>query len=377
MFLAFFLLFLPLPLVLALSLSLHPPKKDAATATDPESKQQKIHWRKGELIGKGAFGKVYMGRNEHTGELIAVKQVKLTTAEAQEQAHNIVSEIGLLQNLRHPNVVNLLQVERYFIIIILIIIWFWFWSMMTMMIAFLSFHFFVHSPYPLLASTIPQCRLPDKLNILMEFVPGKSLDTMLERFGHFSEKVIRKSTSQILQALAYCHANHVVHRDIKSKNILVDTAGNLKLCDFGSAKRFESKSPHFIYLFLWPCVSLGESVSVFIRSHSDILSKDAPSLNYNYTPLWTAPEVLTGNYNSKVDIWSLGCVIIEMATGKPPWSDMKFENPFRALYHIGNSGAIPSIPTDTLSPAAVAFIKRCLTRSVYFFICVCVSVCVA
>jgi len=82
---------------------------------------------------------------------------------------------------------------------------------------------------------------------------------------------------------------------------------------------------------------------------------------YNYTPLWTAPEVLTGDYSNNVDVWSLGCVIIEMASGKPPWSEQNFENPFRALYHIANSGAIPKLP-DTLSELAIEFTKLCLTR---------------
>jgi serine/threonine protein kinase len=64
---------------------------------------------------------------------------------------------------------------------------------------------------------------------------------------------------------------------------------------------------------------------------------------------------------SKVDIWSLGCVIIEMASAKPPWSEENFENPFRALYHIGNSNAIPKIP-DKLSDNAKDFVRLCLQR---------------
>jgi serine/threonine protein kinase len=146
-------------------------------------------------------------------------------------------------------------------------------------------------------------------------------------------------------------------------------------------------------------------------SLSDVLSKDAPSVSYNYTPLWTAPEVLVGDYNSKarspslrawtqledrsphpccsrgcaaqVDIWSLGCVLIEMASGKPPWSEQNFENPFRALYHIGesalypyarwpavligpllcagNSNSIPKIP-DSLSETGKSFLQMCLQR---------------
>jgi len=170
--------------------------------------------------------------------------------------------------------------------------------------------------------------------LLSDFVvTHNSLDSLLEKFGGFSEKVIRSYTKQLLEALSYCHANRVVHRDIKGKNILIDTKGNLKLADFGSAKRF-----------------------------TNVMSKDAPSLSYNYTPLWTAPEVLVGDYNSKVDIWSLGCVIIEMASAKPPWSEQNFENPFRALYHIGNSDAIPKIP-DTLSEVGIAFVKQCLRRN--------------
>jgi serine/threonine protein kinase len=80
----------------------------------------------------------------------------------------------------------------------------------------------------------------------MEYVPGKSLDVLLEKFGAFHEKMIRSYTKQLLLALAYCHKNRVVHRDIKGKNILVDTKGRLKLADFGSAKKFSSMSRLFL-----------------------------------------------------------------------------------------------------------------------------------
>ena len=82
---------------------------------------------------------------------------------------------------------------------------------------------------------------------------------------------------------------------------------------------------------------------------------------FQYTPLWTAPEVITGQYNAKVDVWSLGCVVIEMASGKPPWSEFKFENPYRALYTIGHTDKIPIIPT-TLSKAGQDFCRACLQR---------------
>jgi len=161
-------------------------------------------------------------------------------------------------------------------------------------------------------------------------VPGKSLDTLLERFGALSKAHCRKYTKQLLSALAFCHESGVVHRDIKGKNILVDTHGNIKVADFGSAKRFGNVN-------------------------------QAPSMGYNYTPLWTAPEVLGGDYNAKVDVWSLGCVIIEMSTGQPPWVEQKFEHPFRALYFIGNTDSIPAVPKE-LGEQGVDFTTKCLTR---------------
>lgn len=246
---------------------------------------EKISWKKGDLIGKGSFGKVYMGMNTVTGELIAVKQVRMQSDEDTAAAEAIELEIQMMRGLQHPNIVQLLGTEK----------------------------------------------VGQKLNILMEYVPGKSLDTLLENFGSFSEKVVKSYSLQLLEALAYCHEHNVVHRDIKGKNILVDTQGNLKLADFGSAKRFEN-----------------------------VMGKDAPSLSYNYTPLWTAPEVLVGNYNAKVDVWSMGCVLIEMLTAKPPWSEQNFENPFRALYHIGNSNSIPQIPECT--PVGKSFLLAALTR---------------
>lgn len=94
---------------------------------------------------------------------------------------------------------------------------------------------------------------------------------------------------------------------------------------------------------------------------ASLVGNQAPSVSYNYTPLWTAPEVVHGEYNQKVDVWSLGCVVIEMATAKAPWSELKWTSPFQALYHIGSSGDIPQLPLS-LSPLALSFLKKCLER---------------
>ena len=80
------------------------------------------------------------------------------------------------------------------------------------------------------------------------------------------------------------------------------------------------------------------------------------------TPLWTAPEVvLGGECNAKVDVWSLGCVVIEMASAKAPWAEHNFTETFRALYHIGHSNESPKIPA-TLSAEGQDFVKLCLNR---------------
>mmetsp|Transcript_43241 Transcript_43241/g.84746 ORF Transcript_43241/g.84746 Transcript_43241/m.84746 type:complete len:249 (+) Transcript_43241:57-803(+) len=226
-----------------------------------------------------------MGMNEVTGELIAVKQINLAEASGESQLEEIEKEVSVMRDLRHRNIVTLLGTER----------------------------------------------VDNTLNILMEYVPGKSLLTLLKKFGAFSEEIIRSYTSQILCALAYCHANGVVHRDIKCANILVDTQGNLKLADFGSAERAVDE-------------------------------KDSESQDHSHTPLWTAPEMLKGPSNRKVDIWSLGCVLIELASADVPWAEKNFANPFSALYHIGNTEEIPAIP-ENLSSAAKEFIMLCLTRA--------------
>jgi len=166
-------------------------KKKESIPKPPEKKEEPIIWRRGGLIGVGAFGKVYEAMNTKTGELIAVKQVTIEES-SPDLVEELQNEISLMQKLRHRNIVGLLGVEK---------------SGAT-------------------------------LSILMEYVPGKSLDHILSKYGALAEAVICNYTKQILSALEYCHAQLVIHRDIKGKNILVDKTGCLKLADFGSAKAF-------------------------------------------------------------------------------------------------------------------------------------------
>uniref|UniRef100_A0A2N9EVI6 mitogen-activated protein kinase kinase kinase n=1 Tax=Fagus sylvatica TaxID=28930 RepID=A0A2N9EVI6_FAGSY len=155
-----------------------------------------IRWRKGELIGCGAFGRVYMGMNLDSGELLAVKQVLIAANGASKekaQAHirELEEEVKLLKNLSHPNIVRYLGTVRE----------------------------------------------EETLNILLEFVPGGSISSLLGKFGSFPEAVIRTYTKQLLLGLEYLHRNGIMHRDIKGANILVDNKGCIKLADFGASKQ--------------------------------------------------------------------------------------------------------------------------------------------
>ncbi|CAN0856640.1 Mitogen-activated protein kinase kinase kinase NPK1 [Linum grandiflorum] len=248
-----------------------------------------IRWRKGELIGSGAFGRVYMGMNLDSGELLAVKQVLIAANSASKektQAHirELEEEVKLLKNLSHPNIVRYLGTVRE----------------------------------------------ADSLNILLEFVPGGSISSLLGKFGSFPESVIRMYTKQLLLGLEYLHKNGIMHRDIKGANILVDNKGCIKLADFGASKKVVELA------------TLNGAKSM------------------KGTPYWMAPEViLQTGHSFSADIWSVGCTIIEMATGKPPWSQQYQE--VAALFHIGTTKSHPPIP-EHLSAEAKDFLLKCLQK---------------
>ncbi|XP_008793818.2 mitogen-activated protein kinase kinase kinase NPK1-like [Phoenix dactylifera] len=246
-----------------------------------------IRWRKGELIGCGAFGQVYMGMNLDSGELLAVKQVligKNNASREKAQAHirELEEEVKLLKKLSHRNIVRYLGTVRE----------------------------------------------EETLNILLEFVPGGSISSLLGKFGSFPEAVIRMYTKQLLQGLEYLHHNGIIHRDIKGANILVDNNGCIKLADFGASKQVAK------------------------------LATITAAKSMKGTPYWMAPEVIVQSGHSfSADIWSVGCTIIEMATGKPPWSQQYQE--VAALFHVGTTKSHPPIP-EHLSLEAKDFLLKCL-----------------
>lgn len=237
-------------------------------------------WMKGALIGQGSFGSVYLALHAVTGELLAVKQVQSPSPGANSQSDTrkksmidaLKREIGLLRDLRHPNIVQYLGCSS-------------------------SAEF---------------------LNIFLEYVPGGSVQTMLNSYGALPEPLVRSFVRQILTGLSYLHDRDIIHRDIKGANILVDNKGTIKISDFGISKKLEA---------------------------SNILSgannnKHRPSLQGSV--FWMAPEVVKQtSYTRKADIWSLGCLVVEMMTGTHPFPDC---SQLQAIFKIGGGKASPTIP---------------------------------
>ncbi|MCJ1440542.1 MAG: negative regulator of the PHO system [Stictis urceolatum] len=194
-----------------------------------------------EKLGEGTYATVFKGRNRNTGELVALKEIHLDSEEGTPST--AIREISLMKELKHENIVSL--------------------------------HDVIHTE--------------NKLMLVFEFMDRdlkKYMDSRGDR-GQLDYVTIKSFMYQLLNGIAFCHENRVLHRDLKPQNLLINTKGQLKLGDFGLARAF------------------GIPVNTF--------SNEVVTLWYR------APDVLLGSrtYNTSIDIWSAGCIMAEMYTGRP------------------------------------------------------------
>ncbi|KAG6932289.1 TAO kinase 3 [Chelydra serpentina] len=162
--------------------------------------------------------------------------------------------------------------------------------------------------------------------LVMEYCLGSASDLLEVHKKPLQEVEIAAITHGALQGLAYLHSHAKIHRDIKAGNILLTEPGQVKLADFGSA------------------------------------SIVSPANSFVGTPYWMAPEVILamdeGQYDGKVDIWSLGITCIELAERKPPLFNM---NAMSALYHIAQNDS-PTLQSNEWTDSFRGFVDYCLQK---------------
>lgn len=131
-----------------------------------------------------------------------------------------------------------------------------------------------------------------KIYLFFEYISGGSLTSLIKKFGQLNESLIKRYCKQILEGLEYLHVYGVVHSDVKGPNILVDKGGICKLTDFGSSRKVYRPN-----------------------------NEEEKEQQVTGTANWMAPEVIKQEgYGRSADIWSFGCTVIEMLTGKLPWA---------------------------------------------------------
>ncbi|GME83600.1 unnamed protein product [Ambrosiozyma monospora] len=212
----------------------------------------------------------------------------------------------------------------------------------------------------------------------MEYCSGGSLSGLIEYGRIEDEAVIQLYTLQMLEGLAYIHQLGIIHRDIKPENILLDHLGVVKFVDFGSAKVIIMGPNGSIHGSVPNTPTSSTTSSIMTQNMtqnlhpfmnqsspeptmSSLIQSRRKSKNLTGTPMYMSPETIKGENPGKfgaIDIWSLGCCVLEMATGRRPWANL--DNEYAVMYHIA-AGHLPQFPNpDQLSPQGQEFLSHCL-----------------
>jgi len=204
-------------------------------------------YEKVEQVGEGTYGQVYKARDKATGEIVALKRVRMDN-EKEGFPVTAIREIKILKVLNHKNVVQLKEIVT--------------------------------------SKASEYNHGKGSIYMVMEF-SDHDLTGLTDAGTRFTTPQIKCYMKQLLEGLAYCHRNRVLHRDIKGSNLLINNQGQLKLADFGLARPFDDTGRQLTnrVITLW------------------------------YRP----PELLLGsqNYGPAVDMWSVGCIFAELLLKRP------------------------------------------------------------
>ncbi|BGP11233.1 Protein kinase [Rhodotorula toruloides] len=254
--------------------------RSVCSPADPNGLYAKI-----KKVGQGASGSVFVAKVLADGARVAIKQMDLSH---QPRKELIVNEILVMKESQHPNIVNFLD------------------------------SFLVGG---------------SELWVVMEYMEGGALTDIIDS-NTLQEDQIACISNETCKGLRHLHAHSIIHRDIKSDNVLLDARGHVKI----------SESSAFLATDFGFCAKL-----------TDQKSKRATMVG---TPYWMAPEVVKQKeYGAKVDIWSLGIMAIEMIENEPPYLD---EEPLKALYLIATNGTPTLKKPEKLSKELKNFLAVCL-----------------
>jgi serine/threonine protein kinase len=221
-----------------------------------------------EVLGEGTYGKVRKARCRQTGELRALKQMKVSNRE-EGVPSTAIREIAILKELSHENIVRLIDIF---------------------------------------------CK-PGELVLVFEVLDTDLKKHMRALGGRLQAGQVKDFAKQLCKGVEFCHANRIIHRDLKPQNLLIDsTSMRLKIADFGLARAFSLPIPQYTH----------EVITVW------------------YRPL----EILLGSklYSLPVDMWGVGCILAEMATGSPLFAgDSEIDTAFKIFQKLGT-------PTEAMWP---------------------------
>ncbi|XP_047169516.1 cyclin-dependent kinase G-2 isoform X2 [Vigna umbellata] len=193
-------------------------------------------------IDEGTYGVVYRARDKKTGEIVALKKVKM---EKEKEGFPLTSlrEINILLSFHHPSIVDVKEV--------------------------------------VVGSSL------DSIFMVMEYMEHDLKGLMEAMKQPFSQSEVKCLMIQLLEGVKYLHDNWVLHRDLKTSNLLLNNRGELKICDFGLARQYGSPLKPYTHLVV--------------------------------TLWYRAPELLLGSkqYSTAIDMWSLGCIMAELLSKEP------------------------------------------------------------